>query len=52
MIYIEVRLNTKYAEEEFVRLNDIISEKDGVKFLCIFMKDVLMTQIENIGKNR
>lgn len=49
MTYVEVHLNTKYANNECVQLNDIISEKSGVRFLCIFMKGILMTQIESIS---
>jgi hypothetical protein len=50
MTYVQVHLDTKYNEGEFVKLADIISERDGIKFLCIFMKDILMTQVEYVEK--
>lgn len=50
MTYIEVHLNTAYSKGEFVWLEEMVPEKDGVKFLAIFMKDVLMTQVETLQK--
>jgi hypothetical protein len=50
MTYIKVNLNTGYSKGEFVWLKEIIPEKNGIKFLAIFMHGVLMTQVESIGR--
>lgn len=50
MTYVQLHLDSKYRDGEFIMLNSIISEGEGVKFLCIFMKDVLMTQVDNVSK--
>lgn len=52
MTYIEVHLNTAYSEGKFVWLEEMVSERDGVRFLAIFMKDVLMTQVETLQRNK
>jgi len=50
MTYIEVHLKTAYSNGEFIWLEEMVTEKDGVRFLAIFMKEVLMTQVESISK--
>lgn len=49
MTYIEVKLDQGYSDGKDVKLKNILPEKDGVKFLSIFMRDILMTQIEKLG---
>lgn len=48
MTYIEVNLNTPYNKGGKVRLSDIIPEKEGVLFLCLYMHTVLMSQVKRI----
>lgn len=50
MTYIQVHLDTAYSKGDFVWLEEMVPEKNGVKFLAIFMKQVLMTQVESISK--
>lgn len=49
MTYIVVNIPDSYQSGGTVYLKDIVSEKDGVKFCLIFMRDVLMTQVESIS---
>jgi hypothetical protein len=49
MTYIVVKIPTCYRSGSTVYLKDIVSEKDGVKFCLIFMRDVLMSQVESIS---
>lgn len=50
MTYIAVKIPDNYQTGDEVRLKDIVSEKDGVKFCLIFMHGVLMSQVESIGE--
>lgn len=47
MTYIPIKFPVKYEENTKIYLKDIISEKDGVKFSFILMKQILDTQIDN-----
>lgn len=49
MTYLEINLNTNYSIGKSIKLNDLLSEKDGVTFICVYMKNVLMTQVEYIN---
>jgi len=49
MTYISIRFPQKYDEQK-VYLRDIISEKDGIKFSIIMMKNILDSQVEAIEK--
>ena len=46
MTYITINFPKGYTEGRSIYLNDFLSEKDGVKFSLIFMKQILDTQIE------
>ena len=46
MTYITISFPTGYKEGRKIYLHDILSEKDGVKFSLILMKQVLDTQVE------
>jgi hypothetical protein len=48
MTYMSIRFPEKY-ESGKIFLKDMISEKDGVKFSLIMMRQVLNTQVESVG---
>jgi len=47
MTYMSIIFPQKY-EEEKIYLREIVSEKDGVKFSIIMMRQILNTQVESI----
>jgi len=47
MTYMSIRFPQKYDDNR-IYLKDILSEKDGVKFSFIMMKNILNTQVESI----
>ncbi|GLS92042.1 hypothetical protein GCM10007916_31120 [Psychromonas marina] len=47
MTYISIRFPQKYDEQK-IYLREIISEKDGVKFSVMMMKNILNSQVESI----
>lgn len=49
MTYICIRFPAEYNDNR-IFLKDMISEKDGVKFSLIMMKQVLNTQVESVGE--
>lgn len=49
MTYMRIRFPKEY-EENKIYLKDIISEKEGVKFSFIMMRQILNTQVESIGE--
>jgi len=51
MTYLTVSLPNSYSDDSKIFLKDIISEKEGVKFSLILMKQILSTQIESINDN-
>jgi len=48
MTYIAINLSFKFGEKSKIFLKDIISEKEGVKFSYILMKQILDTQVYEI----
>lgn len=50
MTYISIQFPQAY-EDNKIFLRDMISEKDGVKFSLIMMKQILNTQVESVGEN-
>lgn len=50
MTYVHINLGTKYSDGEYVWLRNIVPEREGVKFLCVFMRDVIMTQATNVNE--
>jgi len=49
MTYMSIRFPKEYCENK-IYLRDMISEKDGVKFSLIMMRQVLNTQVESVGE--
>ena len=49
MTYMSIRFPDVYSDNR-IYLKDIISEKDGVKFSFIMMRDILNTQVESVGE--
>ena len=49
MTYMSIRFPEVYDNNR-VYLKDMISEKDGVKFLFIMMRNILNTQVESVGE--
>lgn len=47
MTYMSIKFPTTYDDTK-IYLKDIISEKDGVKFSLIMMKNILNTQVETV----
>ena len=47
MTYMSIKFPQKYGEEK-IYLKDIVSEKDGIKFSVIMMRQILNTQVESI----
>jgi hypothetical protein len=46
MTYLEINFPIQYSNAEKVYLKDILTEKDGVKFSLILMKQILDTQVD------
>jgi hypothetical protein len=49
MTYISIKFPTHYDDAK-IYLKDIISEKDGIKFSLIMMKQILNTQVESVSE--
>jgi hypothetical protein len=49
MTYMSIRFPAEYGESK-IFLKDMISEKDGVKFSLIMMRQILNTQVETVGE--
>lgn len=47
MTYVSINFPKNYDNNSKIYLRDILTEKEGVKFSILFMKNVLDTQIEN-----
>ncbi|MDD5716688.1 MAG: hypothetical protein PHW64_02710 [Sulfuricurvum sp.] len=48
MTYLAINFPANYLENEKIYLSNILSEKEGVKFAVIMMKQVLDSQVESI----
>lgn len=48
MIYLKISFPTEYINDSNVFLKDIISEKEGVKFSLILIRQIMNTQVEEI----
>ena len=48
MTYLRIHFPGHYADDTRIYLKDILSEKEGIKFSFILMKQVLNTQVESI----
>lgn len=48
MTYLTVSFPSEYSDDSKIFLKNIISEKDGVKFSFILMKQIINTQVEEI----
>ncbi len=46
MTYLSITLPGEYGNENRIYLRDIVSEKDGVRFCFILMKQIMNTQVE------
>jgi hypothetical protein len=51
MTYVAVQFPNKYSEGGNIYLKYILEEKSGIKFSIIFMKSILMTQVEGVGES-
>jgi hypothetical protein len=49
MTYISIRFPGEYNENK-IYLKEMITEKDGVKFSLIMMRNILNTQVESVGE--
>ena len=49
MTYMSIKFHQEYADNK-IYLKDMISEKDGVIFSLIMMRQILNTQVESIGE--
>lgn len=47
MTYLSINFPNNYDKNQKIFLKDILSEKEGVKFAIIFMRNILDTQVEN-----
>jgi hypothetical protein len=47
MTYVSIKFPCDYDKNEKIYLKNILSEKEGIKFSIIMMKQVLDTQIES-----
>ena len=50
MTYLSINFPEFYEDDARIYLKDILSEKEGVKFSFILMKQVLDTQVESVRK--
>ena len=50
MTYISIRFPQEYGDKK-IYLKDMLTEKDGVKFSLIIMRQILNTQVESVGEN-
>ena len=48
MTYVSINFPAEYNEDSKIYLKDIISEKEGVKFSFILMRQIMDTQVEEI----
>lgn len=48
MTYISIRIPSDYIEGKEVYMKQIISEKEGVKFCILLMREILMSEVESI----
>jgi len=48
MTYLSINFPKEYENDTKIFLKDILSEKDGIKFSFILMKQILDTQVEEI----
>jgi len=48
LTYVTVSFPAEYQAGNEVYLRDIVSERDGIKFCLMFMREVLMSQVESI----
>ena len=49
MTYMSINFPLEYGENR-IYLKDMLSEKDGVKFCLIMMRQILNTQVESVGE--
>ncbi|MEL0609000.1 hypothetical protein [Vibrio echinoideorum] len=49
MTYMNINFPLEYGENR-IYLKDMLSEKDGVKFCLIMMRQILNTQVESVGE--
>jgi hypothetical protein len=49
MTYISIRFPDEYGDNK-IYLNDLVSERDGVKFSLIMMRQILNTQVESVSE--
>jgi hypothetical protein len=47
MTYLSINFPASYNEVEKIYLKDVLSEKEGVKFSLVLMKEILDTQVES-----
>lgn len=50
MTYLSINIPSNYDENNKIFLRDILSEKEGIKFSFILMRQILDTQVEEIKK--
>jgi hypothetical protein len=48
MTFLTISFPPEYSEESIIYLKDIISEKEGVKFSFILMRQIIDTQVESV----
>ena len=51
MTYLSIHFPEHYTDDARIYLKDILSEKEGVKFSFILMKQVLNTQVESVKEH-
>jgi hypothetical protein len=52
MTYLTISFPKEYLNDSIVFLKDIITEKEGVKFAFILMKQIINTQVEEISHTK
>ena len=48
MTYLSISFPKDYSDESKIYLKDIITEKEGVKFSFILMRQIINTQVESV----
>ena len=52
MTYLSINFPSNYLTGDKIFLKDILSEKEGVKFAVILMRQILNTQVERIKETK
>lgn len=47
MTYLSIKFPAEYSNDSIIFLKDMVSEKEGIKFSFILMKQIMNTQVES-----